>query len=303
MSDFLSKLASRTMGIAPLVEPCIIPMFAAEPLASTTATYDEFLEIAQDAQEPTSHTIRAGLPELLPVGEERAGSPGQSLQQDPPQPTAQVVAANVLHKASVASEPPVSTPLTPAPRPQPTRPAESVEAPRAAQQKVVRRLLNTSPLLITEAASPSRSSPLQAVANKPEALSIEDERPAAPPARSSPPAPAPSLKDRTDEALLLPYEPAATLAAHQASPAADRGGPLVAATAVELTMPPRRNEDRPAAATAALPAAPTIEITIGRVEVRAVHPPAPAPRPKTPGPLAPSLALEAYLRNQNGGKR
>ena len=57
------------------------------------------------------------------------------------------------------------------------------------------------------------------------------------------------------------------------------------------------------AAADGLPAAPTIEITIGRVEVRAVQPPAPAPRPKTTSPHAPALSLEEYLRNQNGGRR
>jgi hypothetical protein len=49
------------------------------------------------------------------------------------------------------------------------------------------------------------------------------------------------------------------------------------------------------------PAAPTIRVTIGRIEVRAVMPPAmPAKRPAR---TAPKLSLDEYLRSQNGGKR
>jgi hypothetical protein len=48
------------------------------------------------------------------------------------------------------------------------------------------------------------------------------------------------------------------------------------------------------------PPAPTIRITIGRVEVRAVTPPpAPSRRPARP---APRMSLDEYLRSQNGGR-
>ncbi len=50
-------------------------------------------------------------------------------------------------------------------------------------------------------------------------------------------------------------------------------------------------------------APPVIEITIGRVEVKAVYPPAPPARPREAVPVAPRLSLEEYLRNQNGGRR
>jgi hypothetical protein len=47
-------------------------------------------------------------------------------------------------------------------------------------------------------------------------------------------------------------------------------------------------------------AAPSINVTIGRIEVRATLPPAPA---KTPGPAAPILSLDEYLRQRAGGDR
>lgn len=53
---------------------------------------------------------------------------------------------------------------------------------------------------------------------------------------------------------------------------------------------------------AAHAAAPTIKITIGRVDVRAVMPAAPATRP-APARPGPSLSLEDYLQQREGGKR
>jgi hypothetical protein len=45
-----------------------------------------------------------------------------------------------------------------------------------------------------------------------------------------------------------------------------------------------------------------IHITIGRVEVRAVHPP-PEPVPRRPAPVSPKISLEDYLKQRNGGRR
>jgi hypothetical protein len=45
-----------------------------------------------------------------------------------------------------------------------------------------------------------------------------------------------------------------------------------------------------------------VHITIGRIEVRAVHPP-PEPVPHRPAPAAPRISLEEYLKQRNGGRR
>ena len=50
------------------------------------------------------------------------------------------------------------------------------------------------------------------------------------------------------------------------------------------------------------PVQPTIQVTIGRVEVRAVTPPAPPAKPPRPAP-APSLALDDYLKQRREGRR
>lgn len=46
--------------------------------------------------------------------------------------------------------------------------------------------------------------------------------------------------------------------------------------------------------------APTIQVTIGRIEVRATPPPAPVPKPR---PASPTMSLDDYLRQRNEGRR
>jgi hypothetical protein len=53
------------------------------------------------------------------------------------------------------------------------------------------------------------------------------------------------------------------------------------------------------ASPAPAPAAPTIEVTIGRIEVRA----APTPPRTTAGPTVPVMSLDQYLRSRSGGDR
>ena len=45
-----------------------------------------------------------------------------------------------------------------------------------------------------------------------------------------------------------------------------------------------------------------VHITIGRIEVRAVHPP-PQPVRRRPAPAAPKISLEEYLKQRHGGRR
>jgi hypothetical protein len=50
------------------------------------------------------------------------------------------------------------------------------------------------------------------------------------------------------------------------------------------------------------PVAPVVRVTIGRVEVKAVHPPAAAPSPP-PASSVPTLSLDEYLRQFRQGPR
>jgi hypothetical protein len=47
---------------------------------------------------------------------------------------------------------------------------------------------------------------------------------------------------------------------------------------------------------------PTVQVTIGRIEVRAILPPAPAPQPSA-RPATPRLSLTDYLKQHAGEQR
>ena len=52
MADFLTRLASRTLGLAPVAEPVITPMFAPDPSLPAMAGSDEALDALQQAPQP-----------------------------------------------------------------------------------------------------------------------------------------------------------------------------------------------------------------------------------------------------------
>ncbi len=87
------------------------------------------------------------------------------------------------------------------------------------------------------------------------------------------------------------------------------GGGLVAAPAAPGRPASQHDARSPWADQAALretgslaeQARPIVQVTIGRIEVRAVPPP-PAP-PATSTPVGPRVALDDYLRERNGGRR
>ena len=70
---------------------------------------------------------------------------------------------------------------------------------------------------------------------------------------------------------------------------------------LETRASQRRRKDFAPVAKPSSKSAQIIRVTIGRVEVRAVHSPAPAPKPAKNGP--PKLSLEDYLRKRERGLR
>jgi hypothetical protein len=114
-------------------------------------------------------------------------------------------------------------------------------------------------------------------------------------ATSAPEAPPllPAHATAPDRAIpITPAEPAQTL--------------LVAPAPLRERAPDQERES-PSSDRAAVPppapeaAAPTIKITIGRVDVRAVMSEQPSQRP-TPERRNPALSLEEYLKQRSGGK-
>jgi hypothetical protein len=129
-------------------------------------------------------------------------------------------------------------------------------------------------------------------------------------ARTRPPPPAPRTPAQPSSDAVVPHAPAPV------PPAAEPPRPSVTAPVARQADPPRLQQrpaalglspqlarrTAPAAPRAPMPvrgAPPPIEVTIGRVEIRAVAPAAPAPqRARAAGPR---LTLDDYLRSRGGG--
>ena len=81
--------------------------------------------------------------------------------------------------------------------------------------------------------------------------------------------------------------------------AADRAASTVITAPASGPAPPGTGVTRQVRP-AVEPAVPHVQVTIGRVEVRAVYSPPPAPAPSRPRP-GPAMALEDYLKQREGG--
>jgi hypothetical protein len=77
--------------------------------------------------------------------------------------------------------------------------------------------------------------------------------------------------------------------------------PHVPKSITAQAQPPLASPDNQSVSNQSPALPPTIRITIGRIEVRAIVPPAPPAKPRTTH--APKLPLDEYLRSRNGGRR
>jgi len=305
MADFLTRLASRTLGLAPVAEPVVAPMFAPEPSLPAVAASDEALDAPQQAAEPVA--TRGALP---PVSSPRsmvrpvAPRPRPDLAEARPAPPS---AGEMTSRTAMTAPDDVIVRDLPARRRLQLTPAasETVDEdallmPVAGTQKR-RAPVGAAALMTTTPAETPLAMPLPARPASPDSSRTQStwtEEPLAASSRlavrqgrSTPP----SWDVEPDEPLLLPLNPVEALSM--------RPDARAAVTPVDEPELPRRAERGQAAAAATLISPLTIEVTIGRVEVRAMHPPAPVARPKPDAPTAPRLSLEEYLRNQNGGRR
>ncbi|GEM_PF-2019304 len=291
MADLLTKLVQRTLGLAPTVAPSIVPLFAPDAsLSGATAPVVAAPPDAPSAIVAASEAEPAPRPEA-PSAED--GAPVAATSAVASMLTAPTAEAGVSRHAGdrqsaapATSQPPVieistgrvadAFGSTTAPQ---LRPTASREAGKAEGHR------SDDALLLP----PHEPGPPRAVPRAP-AAPVAGPPPQPPGRPSSAPLAEAAIpwEDSPDTALLMPLNPpvAATgaVASILTTPTAEAG-------------PSRRGEP-----VAAASGPPVIEITIGRVEVRAVQPPAPA-RSRPAAPPAPQVSLEEYLRRQNGGKR
>jgi hypothetical protein len=320
MSDLLLRLAERTLGAAPALEPLLVPRFAPVPPGSEA--------------DATGGTPAAGPAARARTREERfptaePDAPGEVFPASSPAP----------RRGQTASAP--ALPGDTAARPAPHEPAADAAAPKAGA---------AGPPLLSRSRVVNRDVPVDGTASDDE-RAAQDRPPAERREHRTPVAPGPAA-DRVQSTGLSPHPAVPRPAA--ARPAAPTGVRVEAGTGVPLppsghpVSPPRTPADaeagrrdgedrfgRPADAPSGrrgeldtpllplhscrsgepdtpsrqepigrtpAPAGPApVRVTIGRVEVRAVlpeRPPAPAPVTAWQPPL---LSLDEYLRGPGGG--
>jgi translation initiation factor IF-2 len=164
-----------------------------------------------------------------------------------------------------------------------------------------RPALLRDPVAARAAAAPGPSAPPPAATRPP--VSPGEPVRADPPApdRSSPPAahpPVPAAQPAADlpAAPVVLTKPALTNGVRPA-----RVG-VVVARPVPAPAPPPPPAWAPGAAASGAPAAPVVEVTIGRIEVRAVAAPAARPSVAERQPAPTPLSLAEYLRRREGGR-
>jgi len=260
MTDFLSRLAERTLGLAPVVQPLVRPLSAPvfEPPPGPVAAV-EVPELAAaplaPARKPNPLARSRPLPEEPEA--EQAGDGRHAEQQAPEAPPPEEVV--VPGRESVAAPP--------GPAPARALPAASAPVERAAARRSSQTL---------------------------------EERPARPVAEPPPrraPRPAHGLEPRLVQETTEPRRPRSSPREHErplvSAPAPD--GPAL----VPPRRRGRRSAEEAGEPGAAAPQEGPVQVTIGRVEIRppAPAPPAEAPRPRWSPPF---LSLDDYLERSAG---
>lgn len=263
MTDFLHRLAFRTLAPERLVRPRVPSLFeqiegAAPGALVQEDAFEEALEV--DSQRPDRRSLDSA----------RAATSAHETKVDPP------------HAAPGLSAPPVTVPPEP-----PTRAGR--DGSRVERLPVARRFRTKGPPRQEPVHEGLPPTPHEA-APVPEPARLE-------PLAASRPKPPRPLSSWTATSQERPSAPAPATLEH--APDIRRWGR--APVSVEASVRPERpTRSVPRGAQRQQEPEPRIHVSIGRVEVRAVSPPA-APRKRAPE-SPPGKRLDEYLRERDGAR-
>ena len=293
MTDFLTRLAERSLGIASVVTPLQPPMFAPGSLLAAgapqeTPTEEEALESAEPEQSPRFRPVLA-----VSKGDEEGRrdttgtlfpsrislvAPSTALPEEPPPHLFDTQPGVPRRELARVVEPP--TAFSPSVSPRTLRPASAPV--REEDGKPVPAAVMTPSAQPYEAdqqhghdRSASRVSPLPET----HTAALTSEQRATQGTQDTPRVIGPHVALETAPTPSLERVPT----------------PSVAAGAFPGDQP--RTAQEPA------PTAPTIRVSIGRIEVRAIMPPAPPAQRTPPARPRPQLSLEDYLQRHGGRSR
>ena len=316
MGDFLTRLSERTLGTVSVAQPLIAPMFAPE-----TAT-SEWDSEAPAVRSPSARPTQP--PRHEPTGRREvqgnvAPTTSKRRQEMPdtgsdPHPPGEARSSEVTFRQEDRRDPaPVESPrrmpesshLGMSERPERETSSEKEERREPFQPTARHPEAPTEPLRRADLPPPGAISTSQDVLPEsspvsPSSAEGESGQVVFRPVRTlvdqggvSGSRPSPETQAASDSAELGPR---ATPAPPEPSDVPHQITPHVVPPRLE-NYPERGSREQRVAASEE----PTIRVAIGRIEVRAVTPP-PAPRP-TPARPGPSLSLDAYLQQRNGGRR
>lgn len=269
MADLLTRIAERALGLAPTVQPIIAPMFApglplaGEHVAGSLAGDAALGEQLGVLEAPEQEHIQAPAHRL---GQMAAPQPPLVPRRHEEPGGVTYVDSMVPLTTNRRNDPPPFKPEPPV--------VHSVDSP-SVQHQLERRFTldadeqgigpNIEPLLVLQPQQYNGS----AVPGQPEASQTPQQLTLGP------------TKSGVQQAL-APIEIRSEAVQAQST---------LAAKPSSAAVPEPE------------PSAPTIRVSIGRIDVRAVTPPAPsAPRPAAMRP-GPALSLDEYLKQQKGGRR
>jgi hypothetical protein len=318
MSDYLTRLGARALGVANAVRPALAPMFASAPAVLIGTTLDEELPDGPDAARPPEPNEELFFDPSVPRARQQPSKPRLFRAENQPAPPSAVDLAD-------APAPGVSAPGladtsrnddgTRVPRPRlPDSPRDrnegAVEAlepePRVASREPVDAgtRLPTAVPTVTALEGAARRHTAQTTLPA-LALRLEDDDSETPPAPTNLPAVDARVElpreGRSDAAARLEHRqrrvvPVATHAARQhdarPQPALDSDARRQFARLSALGDITRAQPENPRP--------PIVRVSIGRIEVRAApaRPPAAPPAPRAPA--RPSVTLARYLARKRG---
>lgn len=310
--DFFTRLVGRTLAQRPVAQPLIAPRFAAGP--AVTAENAPEVEARAGGSEPPGVSMprdssafpldsgprppltTMGTPhQTVPASGERPASAEHLIAVEREQPS---LLPPALKPETAASEHPMPTAQHTAPghvKPKPVQISENRFVQGAGESQVS----GQAGSIILRPAQPDGSLEREHQSNVPSRTIIRDQSSGSSleleHLRQTPEEP---FESRGAVRALLPEQPASsgseeTTALLDVQPNITAGSAPIGAT----------SEGRAAIRPEASPQPPTIRVTIGRVEVQAVMPPAPAPVFAPPARHEPRLSLDDYLKQRDEGQR
>lgn len=279
MKDYITKLTEHALGVSPTARPVIPSMYAQGPVMRTGPMVNE-LSLAAEWRES------GGLANEPPVANQRREETAATIAQSSPRqadsPLQDGLRIRDVMRSSVAAS-----------EPRPTRQGDgraTVKPDQADDLPTTTRLAAEASTIRPRASEPN--------ADRPESASTR--------IRANQSAVEPSDESRQTHGNESRHTSVDESATQRRRSVTTHVRPAVAETIAPKPIIAQARQNLSSNETSSTDnqspiVPPTIRVTIGRVEVRAVMPPAPQAKPRAMH--APKLSLDDYLRTRNGGKR